>query len=171
MKVIGFYANSCALPRLAVGLLHGASLSGVIWEGSPMKAAIIGSLGFACMIASAMSAPTQAQTKDPPGVNPTHYQCYRVAEGQPFQPRDVKLADQFGASGARVLKPIVLCAPVSKNGAPVRDKRTHLTCYEDEGPKAVDKKVAVTNQFGTETLTVGGPWTLCVPSLKTVPHQ
>jgi len=29
----------------------------------------------------------------------------------------------------------------------------------------------VTNQFGTETLTVGGPWTLCVPSLKTVPPQ
>jgi len=76
----------------------------------------------------------------------------------------VKLADQFGASGAKVPKPIVLCAPV-------RDKRTYLMWYEDEGPKAADKKVAVTNQFGTETLTVGGPWRLCVPSLKTVPHQ
>jgi hypothetical protein len=136
-----------------------------------MKTAVTGSLGFACIVASAMSVPTQAQTKDPPGVNPAHYQCYRVAEGQPFQAREVKLADQFGASGAKVLKPIVLCAPVSKNGAPVRDKRTHLMCYEDEGPKAVDKKVAVTNQFGTETLSVGGSWTLCVPSLKTVPHQ
>ena len=132
-----------------------------------MKAAIIGSLGFACMIASAMSAPTQAQTKDPPGVNPAHYQCYRVAEGQPFQPREVKLADQFGASGAKVLKPIVLCAPVSKNGAPVRDKRTHLMCYEDEGAESGSQE----GRGGTETLSVGGPWTLCVPSLKTVPHQ
>src|ERR1700694_5439715 len=85
--------------------------------GIAMKGAFIGSLAFACMIASAMSA------------------------------------------------------SVSKNGAPVRDQRTHLMCYEDEGPKAVEKKVAVTNQFGTETLTVGGPWTLCEPSLKTVPHQ
>jgi hypothetical protein len=63
------------------------------------------------------------------------------------------------------------CIREPRCGAPVRDKRTHLMCYKDEGPKAVEKKVAVTNQFGTETLTVGGPWTLCVPSLKTVPHQ
>ena len=58
------------------------------------------------MIASTMSASTQAQTGDPPGVNLAHYQCYRLAEGQPFQPLEVKLADQFGASGAKVLKPI-----------------------------------------------------------------
>lgn len=136
-----------------------------------MKAAIVGSLGFWGAMALVMSAPTQAQSKDPPGVNPTHYQCYRISASEPFKPQDVKLADQFGSSGAKVLKPSILCTPVSKNGAAVKDKKTHLVCYEDEGPKAVDKKVVVTNQFGAETLTVGGPWTLCVPSLKTVPKQ
>jgi len=133
-----------------------------------MKSSIVIKAATVFAAMAALSAQGSAQGKDPPGVNPAHYQCYRVAEAVPFKPLDVKLQDQFGASGAKVVKPTMICAPTSKNGAPVKDPRTHLVCYEDEGPKPVDKKVSVQNQFGKDTLTVGGPVMLCVPSLKTV---
>lgn len=120
---------------------------------------------------TALLSAANAQGKDPPGVNPAHYQCYRVSEQSTFKPVGVTLKDQFGTSETKVLKPIMLCAPTSKNGAAVKDQRTHLVCYQDEGGKAADKLVSVTNQFGNEKLTVGGPTMLCVPSLKTVIKQ
>ena len=131
--------------------------------------ALIGFGAALSLIATGTAA--QAQ-KNPQGVNPTHFQCYRVAEKEPaFKPRDVKLIDQFGGSGAKVLKPVFLCAPTSKNDMGIKDKVTHYVCYEDEGPKAPDRAVQVTNQFGQETLVVGGPVVLCVPSLKTLIKQ
>ena len=117
---------------------------------------------------SAYLSTANAQGKDPPGVNPSHYQCYRIAEQTPFKSVGVTLKDQFNASDAKILKPILLCAPTSKNGAVVKDPKTHLVCYQEDGAKSADKTVSVTNQFGTEKLTVGGPTMLCVPSLKTV---
>jgi hypothetical protein len=118
-----------------------------------------------------LSVTAQAQ-RNPPGVNPTHYQCYRVAEKDPpFKPREVRLRDQFGASGAKVLKPMFLCAPTMKNNLKPSDTRTHYVCYEDEGPKAPDRPVGITNQFGKEILVVGGPVILCVPSTKTLIKQ
>jgi len=129
-------------------------------------------IGFAAAISLIASGATALAQKNPPGVNPTHYQCYRVAEKEPaFKPREVKLSDQFGASGAKVLKPMFLCAPASKNDLAARDKVTHYLCYEDEGPKAPDRPVEVTNQFGKEILVVGGPAVLCVPSIKTLIKQ
>ncbi len=126
------------------------------------------SMGFTM---TALLSTANAQGKDPPGVNPAHYQCYRVALQGTFKPITVTLKDQFGAAKVTVLKPVMLCAPTSKNEAAVKEPRTHLVCYEEEGGKAVDKLVSVTNQFGTEKLTVGGPTMLCVPSLKTVIKQ
>ena len=117
------------------------------------------------MIALGVATPVHAQGKNPPGVNPTHYQCYRVSETEPFKPRDVKLRDQFGTSVANVLKTSILCAPVDKNSLPAKDKQTHYVCYEEEG-KTVGRKVSVTNQFGKQILTVGGPTLLCLPSAK-----
>jgi len=117
------------------------------------------------MIGLGVVTPAHAQGKNPPGVNPTHYQCYRVWKTEPFKPREVKLRDQFGTSAAKVLKTSILCTPVDKNNLPAKDKQTHYVCYEEEG-KTVDKKVSVTNQFGKQILTVGGPALLCVPSVK-----
>ena len=110
----------------------------------------------------------RAQGSDPPGVNPAHYQCYKVSEAVPFKPVAVTLKDQFGNSKATVVNPVMICAPTSKNGAVVKDQKTHLVCYQDEGPKAPEKRVRVQNQFGQDVLTVGGAAMLCVPSLKTV---
>jgi len=133
-----------------------------------MKAMMTGLLGLVCVSALVPITSALAQEKDPAGVNPAHYQCYRISEVEAFKPLGVTLADQFGKAEVKVLKPVMLCAPVSKNRAAVKDSKTHLVCYEDEGLEPANKKVAVINQFGKATLTVGGPAMLCVPSLKTV---
>ncbi len=125
-------------------------------------------LCLTAVVALAAGAAARAQGHNPPGVNPTHYQCYRVAEQSRFKPVAVKLQDQFGTSGVKLVRPLFLCAPVAKNGEKPKDERTHLVCYEEEGGKAADKRVTTLNQFGKEALTVGGPVMLCAPSLKRV---
>lgn len=117
--------------------------------------------------AATPAAPAPAPDANPPGVNPTHYQCYRVSANTRLQPKKLTLKDQFTSRGL-VLGPVVsICAPVSKNGAPVKDERTHLTCYQVPVVDA-KRKVQVQHQFGTQTLTVGGALTVCLPSLKKV---
>jgi hypothetical protein len=111
------------------------------------------------------SARAQAPSPNPAGVNPAHYQCYKVAGQSP--PVAVRLVDQFGQSpSVRVLQPVFLCAPVGKNGEPIADEKTHLVCFTDTGVRPPNKTVRVTNQFGTQTLKVATPVALCVPSTK-----
>ena len=69
----------------------------------------------------AFASPAQAQGKDPPGVNPTHFVCYRVSQATKLKPAAVKLKDQFGAFGSKIGNPLFLCAPVSKNGEEVKE--------------------------------------------------
>jgi len=134
-------------------------------KSTVMKSSIV-ILSVAALSLIGTAAPSLAQ-RNPPGVNSTHYQCYRVTERDPaFKERAVKLRDQFGGSDAKVLKPIMLCAPTNKNNLEVRDKITHYLCYEDEGPKPPQKVAEITNQFGREIVVVNGPTMLCVPSRK-----
>ena len=127
-----------------------------------MKAAILLALGFGIAVSSA----AQAQGKDPPGVNPTHFQCYRVSQQKPIK-AEAKVTDQFGGASYKLGAALFLCAPASKNGEPVKDKETHLTCYSIPAKNA-GKKVIVTHQFGSQQLTVGGSVVLCLPSIKKV---
>jgi hypothetical protein len=126
----------------------------------------ISSLVIAMLAGVGLSASAQAQGANPPGVNPTHYQCYRVEA--PTKPVELKqLRDQFGIAGpVKVATPMFLCAPTAKNGVAPRDRITHYLCYQDEGVKPANRKARITNQFGTLDLAVLGPTTLCVPSLK-----
>ena len=118
-------------------------------------------------VAVALGAGAPANAKDPPGVNPTHYQCYLAKPAKPFQ-KGVVLTDQFGKSKVMVLNAVYLCAPVDKDGEGLKDKDTHLVCYQDKGVKAPKKKVMVINQFGEQVLTVNDATWLCVPLLKKV---
>ena|SRR3989304_891730 len=133
-------------------------------EGEAMRTTSIATL--AATVALALAAHAPAYAKDPPGVNPTHYQCYRVKQIKRFKPVAVKLADQFGVAGVKVIQPVYLCAPTDKNGEGLKDKDTHLLCYQDAGVKAPNKKVRIINQFGEQDLAVTTPIVLCVPSLK-----
>jgi hypothetical protein len=131
-----------------------------------MKTPGVAALGIVVTTAFGVTAEAQSPGKNPQGVNPAHYQCYKIPDAQQFKEQSVRLRDQFQVSEAKVLKPVLLCAPVSKNGQAVRDPRTHLLCYEEEGGKPVDKKAVIANQFGNLEVAIGAPALLCVPSLK-----
>ncbi len=102
-----------------------------------------------------------------------HYQCYSVSGS--LEQRVVRLRDQFHVERVRVLRPIQLCNPVSKNGEPLLHPLRHLTCYAIEDVRRTVfsvRRVRVTNQFGVEVLRVIRPYSLCVPSTKTIlPEQ
>jgi len=123
------------------------------------------------VVCGAYSSANAQNGKNPPGVNPTHYQCYSVEA--PKNSEAVKmLRDQFGVAGDVKLGSVVyLCAPTEKNGSGLKDRVTHYLCYEEERDKAVNKKVRITNQLTKESgieLVVGTPKLLCVPSIKTL---
>lgn len=124
-------------------------------------------LAFAIGLGLCTPARAQAPGANPPGLNPAHYQCYKVAGQSP--PVVVRLRDQFGISpNVKVLQPAFLCTPVAKNEEPIADEKTHLVCFADAGVRPPNRTVRVSNQFGTQTLKVAKPATLCVPSLKQV---
>lgn len=132
---------------------------------------VIRPIGIAVAIVGGLGVAAHAQDgKNPPGVNPTHYQCYRVEA--PTEPIVVKLLqDQFGiAEEVKIGTPLHLCAPTAKNRVAARDRVTHYLCYQDE-VKPANKKVNIINQFTKKTgidLAVLGPAFLCVPSRKKV---
>src|SRR5207247_3150214 len=84
-------------------------------------------------------------------------------------PHSVKLKDEFGSFETRTMLPTGLCNPVSKNRRAILNKRDHLLCYQLPllaGFKP--RRVAITNQFGKQTLVAATQAMLCVPSLKKV---
>jgi hypothetical protein len=62
-------------------------------EGTMSTRTIAVAMAF---VATIFTVPAHAQGQNPPGVNPTHYQCYEVTSVQSFQPIEVTLRDQFG---------------------------------------------------------------------------
>ena len=98
-----------------------------------------------------------------------HFLCYKVSAFGGFERRKVKLEDQFRGFDTVVLKPTLLCNPVSKNGERVMDRERHLVCYTIEPPRPEEVTVLVSNQLHDSLkLAVTEPAILCVPSLKKV---
>ena len=128
-----------------------------------MKAVLLLAIAAGLTIVTGASA----QTPNPPGVNPQHYECYDVIESVSLPANNVALRDQFGSSKTVTAQPVFLCNPVSKNRGKVTDSVTHLVCYALRAPRSAVKRVAIQNQFGVDTLGVSAARTLCVPSLKT----
>ena len=131
-----------------------------------MKAALITALAAAAATTFSF-APAWSQA-NPPGIRLDHYHCYRVSPVTRFRPLRVKLVDQFGRLQPTVVREQFLCAPVEKNGEPIKDKEDHLVCYSVTGGRNAGKRVEIINQFGKAVLQVGGTVTFCVPSLKKV---
>ena len=132
-----------------------------------MTATTVTVFGATLAIAIGFAAPALAQGKNPPEVNPTHFQCYRVSQIKPIKPQTVKLRDQFTTGAAKLAQAMFVCAPVEKNGEPSKDRTTHLTCYTVPAKNA-GKKVRMTHQLGQHDLAVGGSVFVCLPSLKKV---
>jgi hypothetical protein len=98
-----------------------------------------------------------------------HFLCYPVKPVKPAVPHSVKLKDQFGSFPARTILPALLCNPVSKNRRAILNRRDHLVCYTLTPNTAFKpRRVAITNQFGKQTLVASATSALCVPSVKKV---
>jgi hypothetical protein len=107
------------------------------------------------------------QSSDQPECFGDHFKCYRTSQlGSKFQPRDVELVDQFLGTTTKVQKPLRFCNPVDKNGEGIEDPTAHLMCYKIKEPRFIVRDVEVTNQFGTQRLTVNRPDSLCLPAAK-----
>jgi hypothetical protein len=127
--------------------------------------AALGALSLA--LAFGVTAQAQTITANPYGVDPEHYQCYSITQTT-FAPRSVTLRDQFGFKQVRVVRPVLLCTPVSKNNGLLADRVSHLVCYQIANGLVANKRVETTNQFGKLQFTVQTANLLCVPSLKRV---
>lgn len=125
-------------------------------------------VALALLIAFLAPATVEAQTEPGPFDPLTnHYKCYDIFESTPFEPLEVRLRDQFGLTRDKVLRPRLLCNPVSKNNEPIPHPEFHLVCYEIlESADTPVFKVRVRNQFGEQTLKVQRPELLCLPSSK-----
>jgi hypothetical protein len=98
-----------------------------------------------------------------------HFQCYVTAR-LPFNRRRVGLKDQFASRRAGIRGRAELCNPTKKLAEPFLNRAAHLQCYTTRGP-AVNRTVAVRNQFGSQRLLVGRPLRLCLPSRKNRPGR
>jgi hypothetical protein len=97
-------------------------------------------------------------------VNP--YACYAATGDSLAEPHT--LADDFQAQAVQVLEPFLVCVPVAVDGAGVVNASEYLTCYLTDPAGTAAGPVGITNVFHTDTLDVGGPVGLCVPSLALV---
>ena len=105
-----------------------------------------------------------------------HFKMYKAKSRKgfiKFAGAQVSLVDQFETKDTDAIKPFYLGNPVDKESEGIRVPEAHLECYKIKDTKTVPKQVKfaqrtvqTTNQFGTETLTVVKPITLCVPSAK-----
>lgn len=80
----------------------------------------------------------------------------------------VSVQDEVGSTTADLLRPSLLCAPTSLDGAsPTAPTHpVHLLCYRVRTTRvAYAPTIFVRNDFGTEALTIIAPGDLCVASL------
>jgi hypothetical protein len=177
--------------NLARGLA-GALLtaSGVV--GSMLVAALpVGATPQAPVSTPVLCTPTAAMPCPSPPLQPgglDHFLCYPVTADE-FTPPLVQVTDQFGqlgpfqplpASKASGADPNLFCNPVEKillspTGVPtlsypVGNPQAHLYCFGEPASAPVEQNWVVSNQFGSETVTVLAPFKLCLPSWKFDPN-
>lgn len=126
---------------------------------------------------SDLLVPTAKSLTSPPPLlsppTPDHFNCYkvRISRNTPkFIPvTGVKLDDQFGTvTGVTIVKPLLLCAPVDKNGEDpgAETHEGHLMCYKTKQPPFGQLVAFLNNQFGPQTKTLIQRREFCVLSLK-----
>jgi hypothetical protein len=132
-------------------------------EGNFMKRSTVTVLWsvFLAVLVSA-SAPARAQGLD-------HFTGYAVGSG--LDGPTVSLVDQFQTQDVNLLDARLFFVPVNKNSEGINDPVGHLTCYEIPGGDPAPPAINVTNQFGTQTLSLTSPELLCVPTEKNPPQS
>lgn len=136
--------------------------------GLPVVLVLVLVVALAGAAGSAISAPSRQVLTFKFGLE--HFLCYSIKPSGHFQPRVVKVVDQFKpARKTTVVAPELFCNWASKNGSTVRDKRWHLLCYTTRSAEPFEtRKVVVVNQFKSVTLEVVKPNSLCLPTGKSL---
>src|SRR5205085_1888646 len=109
-------------------------------------------------------------------INPrAHLVCYETPDAGtvPFQPREVRVANQFGIRQLSVVRPVTLCVPSLKRkgagAAPTGPNPQlvldHFRCY-DVKPQTVPRTVKLADQFKTTKTRVVQVVRLCNPVRK-----
>ena len=121
--------------------------------------------------AVALAVPTHKPPHNPP-VGLDHYRCYRAHGTAAITPEVVGLIDEFlPFSGRAVLHPSLFCNPVVKKRldtgdvTPILNPNVHMACYATTRVAFATSR-DIETQFGRQTLLVGPPDTLCVPTRK-----
>ncbi len=120
-----------------------------------------------------VTAPTAASASmiQPMATTFSHFECYSAKFGQ-TPGAAVALTDQFQSYQTKIGLPELFCTPVTKkviSGPHYRPPppADHLTCYAIQGP-TINTNRPYANQFvKQDTVTVGVPSLLCVPTHKT----
>jgi hypothetical protein len=100
-----------------------------------------------------------------------HFKCYVITPGTAINVGPVELVDQFGTQLVTVRSAEFVCTPViTKNGTlllTLPPPFDHLKCHNitPSGPP-VNEEHTVTDQFGTEIVTVRTPQFLCAAACK-----
>src|SRR6266496_5653014 len=132
---------------------------------------------LAVAVVMAIAAPTaSAQALTLPTIE---YKCYVVPPGRAVN-KPATLSDQFDTEDVHVQQPLFLCNPASKtfNGTTfggstvtvggITIEVPHLKCYKIVPSATVNKRVTLTDQFGTEEgVLVTTPQLLCTTVTKT----
>ncbi len=104
-----------------------------------------------------------------------HFKCYVSKKPIVVHPAvsSIQLQDQFDGSRfekAKVVHLYRFCNPVQKQHGhtvtPILHKQLHLAIYSITAHPTVNHKVVLRNQFGTQTISVGSPSWLAVPTSK-----
>lgn len=98
----------------------------------------------------------------------SHFECY-TAQLKAVT-ATVQLTDQFQSYQTALGTPEFFCTPVTKKvirgpHVTVPNPANHLTCYAIQGP-GIQQSRPYTNQFIKDTVTVGAPQLLCLPTNK-----
>lgn len=106
-----------------------------------------------------------------------HFRCY-VIPTTTVLATNIQLQDQFDSptgtfENITSLTAVRFCNPVQKtvNGVvtPIVNPAHHLTMYQVNPQTTISRTVVVSNQFGTQTLSVAAPEILAVPTGKSIP--
>lgn len=157
--------------RIAAGVLVSAALALLAVIGYTGGAGVaIGAYYYYCPGAGA----GYGYCPEPPR-EPDHYLLYWTDESA--QPGErLTVIDQFGTRQVQIEEPFSLLNPAEKRrtgkpAEPVNNPDDHLLCHELVPQQTANRSVRVQNQFGTRTLTVGRPLTLCAPARKSLPTE
>jgi hypothetical protein len=152
---------------------HHLTLYNLSWEGDPQQWLVMveNQFGPQQLVVSGpvgLAVPTQKEGHDPP-VGLDHFLLYEVIQGESVEVV-VGLNDQFGYEPeVPVYWPVLFANPIRKiQGAEVteiRKSEAHLLFYHTR-PLYFEGEVQVANHFGNQTLELGVPDLLAVPSEK-----